>query len=569
MFSKFHRNSEKTVEPNGTQLALTDETNPHAHSQLALINDQKIQNPQENTFDKTLDKSDFEPPHERNHVGSYLSKIFPKFLQNFWNKTGDQNQNSSFTAIPSTNKKTAKKVNIILEPSSFELHELYKGISQFYLLDQEGPNELLSLRIYFLKIAEYAYTTTIQLDQDYQNSHVTELILKHLDPLYDISLREAVLILLVNIFTPPQPNDFINDFLDNDLLPRIKIVIEEKIPSLSFPAIKLLCCLSSQDQLTQNRILDVFSPHNFGEWLEQSYSLTNEKDIGYKTAKQVMNLLETFSMFEIDLNLFHGIMQIVNEMIQRMNIKMFFRIINSFAMSQNPDIISSLCSYTNIFDEIKSILQNTEEPEKLLPPLQLLNILSYGNDSVQFDITVILPLITRAEKDISINAMQILSNLIINHSVGWEEIYQQENLKIIYDTVVESYGRRKLEAILLAATIVRIGNSRQLLQCNENFGDDETSNFITEFVDSIDSGDSEVIVSSLSAIARFIQFDEKGERGVSMTRFMNAGGKDQIEELLTSEDENVYQTANAFKFQFLQKKKKPENILRIDFSKFK
>ena len=54
-----------------------------------------------------------------------------------------------------------------------------------------------------------------------------------------------------------------------------------------------------------------------------------------------------------------------------------------------------------------------------------------------------------------------------------------------------------------------------------------------------------------------------------MTRFMNAGGKDQIEELLTSEDENVYQTANAFKFQFLQKKKKPENILRIDFSKFK
>ena len=493
------------------------------------------------------------------------------------------------------NEYNEEKKTIILDSSSFELHEIYKAIykqhtnlsMQVYLFTNKQKlsiiNEQNILRSLFLRFAEYCFSKQIYKDIDYVKYKMDEIILEYIKPMYDIKLRESVLILLVNIFIYDQTFDFVNDYINGNIISQLKEIIDRNEASLQFPAFKLLTCLSSQYEQTRNLILELFTKDlDLETCLKRDYSL--------ETKKQIMKLIESFSLFHIDdRDVFNNILKLINETIQIISKKHYLRILISF--TNDEDNIQSICGIPDVFSflssmflEFQSYQEINEEDGKILNlALQLLNILSYTNDGVilsntEYDKTVtnILHFIQNENKEISINAMQALSNIICNQAnhnsqtlnLVSDEFYQGENLKFLYDTIINSMGKKKLEAVMLATNIIRSANSKHIIACIQNFSDDpndEYTNFITEFVDSIDSGDRNVIIAVISAISHLIHYDEKVNSERSKKIFIDAGGKEKIEELIDSDDQKISHIATSFQSAYLAKKEPRRCKLKLGF----
>ena len=123
------------------------------------------------------------------NLSNWISNLFTQ-----QNQVENEEKNQKIVLNSGLKKTNIQQNSIILDSSSFELHEIYKSIDQQHQ-SVKNLNQQNIMRTLFLKFAEYCYSNKISKDVDYDKYKIDEIIVHYLSPIYDVRLRESAMIL--------------------------------------------------------------------------------------------------------------------------------------------------------------------------------------------------------------------------------------------------------------------------------------------------------------------------------------------------------------------------------------
>lgn len=422
-----------------------------------------------------------------------------------------------------------------------ELHNIYDRINIAYY--QKNNNNLLEA---ISQLHCYAMTNVIELEETFEEKSIPQILNSCLAEKMPNKLRESVIIFFINAFEK-KDNSLLKYMINLGIIPIFRGILHESYNNLVYYALICLTNISLESITSKNEVLAIIRNKDILDLIINN----NNKKIQKASAR----LIQSFCYNVIDKNIFsrllysittclmEGTKNIYSILLQAIcklvdskitcqmflkesnsqgNIPLYF--FSSFIMDPDPEIVISSLSFIitlNIYNNDEIVSVNYE---------QVLSLLSCDNQKVIF------------------YSLRLISNALVLDSNICDLIINSSIFSLIYDIARERTGKNGIEAMFLLSNLVQKSNQIQFDIISRKF------NLISLFTDGLNIEDQSLVLSLLSTLAQIMNTEDINIQNTKyQEQFELSNGREILESLICSENQEISQKATIFERLFLVK----------------